>query len=130
MRPTHPHRPPNFRVLPLTLGMLLAGCSSINLWPFGDTKTPERPRGPVNATEYRCEGGKSFYVRQLDGGAATWVILPDRQIRLDKQASSAGMRYSNGIATLQIDGDTATLNDGPAVSFANCKLPPPAVETK
>ena len=114
----------------VVLPALLAGCGSINLWPFGETRTAERPRGPANATEYRCDGGKSFHLRLLDGGAGAWVILPDRQVRLDKAAATAGMRYSNGIATLQLDGETAMLSDGPASAFNNCKPPQAAVDAK
>jgi membrane-bound inhibitor of C-type lysozyme len=112
----------------LALGLMataLGGCGSmkLNVWPFGEGTTVERPRGPENATEYRCEGGKGFYVRYLDGGAAAWVIYPDRQVRLDKVAGSAVGRYSNGIAVLQLDGDKASLTDGPAINYTACKAP-------
>ena len=113
----------------LALGLLttfvLGGCGSfkMNVWPFGESSTIERSRGPENATEYRCDGGKGFYVRYLDGGAAAWVIYPDRQVRLDKVAGAAGGRYSNGIAVLQLDGDRVSLNDGPAIAYIGCKSP-------
>jgi hypothetical protein len=31
------------------------------------------------------------------------------------------MRYSNGIAVLEISGNTATLTDGAAATFTGCK---------
>lgn len=101
---------------------LLAGCGDINVKkyiPFTGDGPQERSRTPANATEYQCNGGKRFYVRTLDGGAAVWLILPEREVRLNKLG--ADMRYSNGIAVLEISGNTATLTDGAASSFAGCK---------
>ncbi len=103
------------------LSLLLAGCGSISLWPFGGEKNEERARTPSDATEYQCAGGKYFYVRYLDNGGAAWIIFPEREFRLDKVASAADTRYSNGIATLGINGNEATLADGPAISFTGCK---------
>jgi membrane-bound inhibitor of C-type lysozyme len=103
------------------LPLLLSGCGSVNvnLWPFGGEGAQDRPIKPANSTEYQCNNGKRFYVRNLENGAAVWLIYPDRQVRLDKVGS--GARYSNGIAMLEIIGNEATLTDGPAISYAGCK---------
>ena len=103
------------------LGVLLTGCGSVNLWPFGGGKEAERSRTPAHATEYQCNGGKRFYVRYLDSGGAAWVIFPEREFRLDKVASESGARYSNGIALLETNGSEATLRDGPTSAFTGCK---------
>lgn len=100
--------------------LLITGCGSINVWPFGESKLASVSRGPENATEYRCAGGKTFYVRYLDAGKAAWVILPDRQVRLDKATAAGDGRYTNGIAVLKIAADGAELTDGP-VAYAACK---------
>ena len=104
---------------------LLAGCGDMNvkkLWPFGaDTATREGPRTPANAAEYQCAGNKRFHLRTLDGGASVWLILPERELRLDKLATGSGTRYGNGIAVLEINGNEATLKDGATVSFTGCK---------
>jgi len=78
----------------LCLGLLLAGCGGVNLWPFGDGETSEPSRAPANATAYQCEGGKRLYVRLLEDGAAAWAILPEREIRLDKAPSGSGTTYT------------------------------------
>jgi len=99
--------------------LLLAGCGGSGvsgLWPFGDSEAPEASRKPANATEYRCDGGKGFYVRSLDAGAV-WLIAPDREIRLDKQPDG---RYGVGRVALEFDADHAQLLDPPAI-FSNCK---------
>ena len=107
---------------------LLAGCGSIkapNLWPFGGgTTTTERSRVPTNAVEYRCAAGKHFYLRTLDGGEAIWLILDERQVRLERLGSS--QRYSKGKTMLEVNGDEATLTDGAGSSFSGCKIPAPA----
>ena len=96
--------------------LLLGGCGGVSLWPFGGPAASEISRKPTNATEYRCDEGKTFYVRSLDAGAL-WLIAPDREIRLDKQADG---RYGVGRVRLEMSAEGATLTDPPA-QFANCK---------
>lgn len=104
------------------IALLLAGCGDINVKkyiPFTSDAPQERSRTPANAAEYQCAGGKRFYVRTLEGGASVWLILPEREVRLDKLDS--GSRYSNGIAVLELNGNEATLKDGAAAPFTGCK---------
>ena len=103
--------------------LLLGACSSIgvDLWPFGGGKEQDPSRTPPGATAYACEGGTRLFVRYLDNGAAAWVILPDREFRLNKATSASGTRYSNGNAMLDIKDGAATLSDGAAVTHAGCK---------
>ena len=101
--------------------LILSACGSINLdvLSFGGAKEQDTSRAPAGATTYQCEGGKRLFVRYLDNGAAAWVILPEREFRLNKTVS--GTRYSNGSATLDISDNVATLSDGAAVTHAGCK---------
>jgi len=103
--------------------LMLSACGSVNvnLWPFGGDKEQDPSRTPAGATAYQCEGGKRLFVRYLDNGAAAWVILPDREFRLNKIASASSTRYSNGSATLDIKDSRATLSDGATVTRAGCK---------
>lgn len=96
------------------LAFALAGCGGVV--PFFTGDTPEVSRKPANATEYRCEGGVSLYIRQLDGGAV-WMIAPDREIRLDKKAEG---RWGFGRVELDIDKDRLDLID-PPTNRVNCK---------
>jgi membrane-bound inhibitor of C-type lysozyme len=101
---------------------LLTACAGMSLdkLPFGgSSKEQDVSRAPAGATTYQCEGGKRFFVRYLDKGAAAWVILPEREFRLDKAAS--GERYANGSAALDIKGGEATLWDGATATHAGCK---------
>lgn len=104
--------------LAVLTSVALAGCGSLNVWPFGAEKLVERSRVPADATEYRCTDGKRFHVRTLDGGSAAWLILPDREVRLDKTA--AATRFSNGITTLDVDAGNVTLADR-TTTLTGCK---------
>jgi membrane-bound inhibitor of C-type lysozyme len=103
--------------------LLLAACSSVSLdtLPFGGTKEQDTSRAPAGATAYQCQGGKPLFVRYLDSGAAAWVILPDREFRLNKTAAAAGGRYSNGHDTLDITEGRATLSEGASTTHSDCK---------
>ena len=102
---------------------LLAGCGEmkVKVWPFGgDSGIQERSRAPANATEYQCAGGKRIYLRRLDGGDAVWLILPERELRLDRIGTD-GTRYGKGAMVLQLAENTATLNDGATSPVTGCK---------
>ena len=103
--------------------LLLAGCGDMNVkkyLPFGGETTPERSRTPANATEYQCAAGKRFYVRTLEGGTV-WLILPERELRLEKLGTDGGTRYGKGATVLELNGNEATLKDGAVASFTGCK---------
>ncbi len=101
--------------------LLLGACSSINLdvLSFGGAKEQDTTRAPAGATAYQCDAGKRLVVRYLDNGAAAWVILPEREFRLNK--TTAGTSYSNGSATLEVKDGGATLSDGATVTHSGCK---------
>lgn len=100
----------------LSLSLLLAGCSSINLWPFGDDKPVQRNLTPANATAYQCNAGKRLYVRYTDNAA--WVILPEREFRLEK---GDGGRYRNGATVLETEEGGVLLREGTISLYAGCK---------
>jgi|SRR3989338_7330341 len=106
---------------PIPLLLLVSGCGGVNLWPFDGAKSGGQSPTPSNATKYQCDGGKHFYVRYIDNGNAVWLIYPDREVSLAK-ASGPGTSYSNGVAVLNVNGNEATLTDGPAISFSGCKV--------
>ncbi|MCB5188697.1 hypothetical protein LG200_11875 [Methylobacillus caricis] len=108
-------------VLTLSSTFMLSGCGGFSLWPFGEDDAAKTSRGPAGSTEYQCDKGRKFYVRIQDGGNVAWLVLPDREVGLNK-TEGAG-QFSNGITTLAIEGDIAKLEDGYKHEFANCKVP-------
>jgi membrane-bound inhibitor of C-type lysozyme len=108
---------------PVMFMAVLSGCASVsnvNLWPFGDDK-PAGRSGPENATEFQCDGNKHFYVRYADNGNTAWVIYPDREVALTKDAGRT--HYTNGIAVLDVNGAEASLKEGQSINYSGCKLP-------
>lgn len=102
--------------------MLMTGCGGINLWPFGDSgRGSEISRVPSDAIAYHCDSGKRFHVRSLDNAAAVWLILPEREVRLNKVAAATGARYAAGKLTLEMTGREAALTDPPA-AYSGCKI--------
>ncbi|MDW8469992.1 MAG: MliC family protein [Burkholderiales bacterium] len=97
----------------------LAGCGGAKLWPFGEPS--ERARAPADAIAYRCDGGRAFYVRMIENGAAAWVILPEREIRLDRTGAAAGTNYAHRDTRLELKGTEASLYDGATPLFTGCK---------
>ncbi|MGH8764689.1 MAG: hypothetical protein ACRET8_03135 [Burkholderiales bacterium] len=109
--------------------MALAGCggssnvsssssssgTGLSFWPFG-AGDHELDRRPANATEYRCAGNKAFYVRRLDD-STVWLIAPDREIRLDKQAEG---RYGVGRVALELGKDGGASLTDPPNSLVGC----------
>ncbi|MCX7960239.1 MAG: MliC family protein [Burkholderiales bacterium] len=104
----------------LALGALsLAGCGGAKLWPFGEPA--ERARAPADAIAYRCDGGRTLYVRMIENGAAAWVILPEREIRLDRTGAAAGTNYAHRNTLLELNGAEAALYDGATPLLTGCK---------
>lgn len=105
------------------IALLLSACGDMNLKkynPFGGDASQERSRVPANATEYQCAGGKRLYVRMLDGGEAVWLILQERELRLERIGSST--RYSKGNTVLNLNGNEAGFADGTATpAYSGCK---------
>jgi len=104
--------------------LLAAGCGGIEMpsLPFMGEKALERSRVPANSTAYQCAGGKLFYLRMLENGASAWVILPEREFRLDRMGGDA-TRYGNGKAVLTVNADEVSLVDAPALNFTGCRIP-------
>ena len=104
------------------VALLLSACGDMNLKkynPFGGDPVQERSRTPANATEYQCAGGKRIYIRNQDAAEAVWLILPERELRVDRVGSTT--RYSKGNTVLELNGNSATVSEGPAVTYSACK---------
>lgn len=110
-------------LLLLVLGSLLSACGGFRIWPFGGDNADARSRGPGGSTEYRCDKGRKFYVKLENAGKAAWLILPDREVLLNR--TDAGS-YSNGITTLVLEGEAARLDDGYKHDYQHCQATLPA----
>jgi len=104
----------------VALGLLLSGCSST--WtPWGSSNQEQPRRLPDGAVEFDCAQGKKLIVRHAADGKSVWVMLPDREFRLDRIAASSAERYSNGPSTLGVESDGITLDVDGTRQFTDCK---------
>lgn len=109
-------------LLPI-LGLLvltISACSTSRLMD-GDIfngKARELPRTPVGSVGYLCDNNAQFYVRLLNNGNDAWIIYPDHEVNLPKQADG---RYTNGTAVFTLSPTDATLTDGEKVNYSACK---------
>jgi len=104
----------------ITLSLLSACGNTPETRPL-ENAIPAPAYVPVPTTEYRCAGGKRFFVRYREDGGQAWVVLPDRELTLPRIASQFSTRYSNGSAVLDAKGMDATLATGSASAYTECK---------
>ena len=102
-------------VVALLLPVLIGGCSS--WWPFGSS-SGEPSRVPAGATEFACAQGRTLYVRFTDDAKSAWVILPEREFRLER---STDERYVSETTTLSLQGDAANLDIEGSRAYVDCK---------
>ena len=109
------------RTRAVVLGALVAtvqGCSG-SWWPFGSSGG-EANRIPPGAVEFTCAEGKRLFVRFADDGKSAWVILPDREFRLDRSGGGSDA-YANATTRLSLPGDSAQLDIEGNRQYADCK---------
>lgn len=112
-----------------TIAMLLSACSSLPesmqaiITPPVPIHIPDYVTAPSPTTIYHCAGGKKLHVRYREDGSQAWVILPDRELMLNRIPSQVSSRYSNGVAILDAKDSDATLATGTAVAYTECKVP-------
>jgi hypothetical protein len=99
--------------------LLCCGCGA-RPWPFGG-EASERAAATFDAIEYRCTTGRGFYLRVLENGAAVWLILPEREIRLERTGAGPGTRYAWRQTRLEIEGEAAVLFEGPTLLAGGCQ---------
>ncbi len=107
-------------LLGIFTALLLNACST-SRFLSGDIfngKARELPRTPVGSVAYLCDSNAQFYVRMLNNGNDAWIIYPDHEVDLPKQADG---RFTNGTAVFTPSADSATLTDGEKVNYTSCK---------
>ena len=97
--------------------LLLSACGlTERLWSSGPREISRQRAG---ALEYRCDANRTLTVLFDTADRSAWVLLPDREFRLDP--APGGGRYTNGRSTLTVAADTLSLEEGAATTHANCK---------
>lgn len=121
-----------FQLLKVTLAsifisLFLCACGTSNLLTSDvfNGKAHEQARTPLGSVAYVCDNNAQFYVRMLNNANDAWLIYPDHEVNLPKQADG---RYSNGSAVFSPSAESATLTDGEKVNYTACKAQVKAVK--
>jgi hypothetical protein len=103
----------------LALSFVLSACSTNWLpWARSDEEQPKRL--PEGAVEFQCAQAKTLLVRHAADGKSVWIFFPDREFRLDRIASSANERYSNGATTMTVESEGIALDADGTRLYAAC----------
>lgn len=108
------------RISILALSFALSACSSTWL-PWSRSDEEQAKRLPDGAVEFQCAQAKTLLVRHATDGKSVWVFFPDREFRLDRSASSANERYSNGATTMTVESEGIALDVDGTRQYAECK---------
>jgi hypothetical protein len=117
-----------FNLLPFLF--LISSCSSLStdkettlkdtvLGIFSDNYD-EVNLAPEDAIKYQCANNESFYLRYLEENNAVWVILKNREFRLDR-IESENKSYANNTTTLDIKGSNAIIKVDASILYKKCQ---------
>lgn len=108
-----------FLIVALT-SALLCGCKSFEFPSVFDKGTKEVPRYGKEALHYQCENYQSFGLKLSENGEEAWVMLPDHEVGLVRDASDK-QRYHYGTMDLRLDGEQTSLDDSDHLHLKGCK---------
>lgn len=75
---------------------------------------------PKDAIKFQCANNEFFYLRYLEENNAVWVILKDREFRLDK-TENENKSYANTTTTLNIKDKDAIIKVDSSVLYKECQ---------
>lgn len=79
---------------------------------------------PKDTTQFQCANNEFFYLKYLEENNAVWVILKDREFRLDK-IDDGNKAYANSTTSLDINEGSAVIKLDSSILYEDCqkKLP-------
>ncbi len=105
---------------------LISSCSSIDLEKekilnvFSWDDKPNQNISLKNAIKFNCAEDKNFHLKFLEDKNAVWIILENREFRLNKDANNDNA-YSNGKSLLKINSDNTTIESNKKIVYDQCK---------
>ena len=77
---------------------------------------------PEDTTGFQCANNEIFYLRYLEENNAVWVILKDREFRLDKNdGGNDTYTYTNSTISLDINEDSAVIEIDSPTLYEECQ---------
>jgi len=78
---------------------------------------------PKDVTKFDCENNEFFYLKYLEENNAVWVILKNREFRLDK-IEGLEESYANSTTTIDIKESSAVIRIDTAILYKKCQQRP------
>jgi len=79
---------------------------------------------PKDTTKFQCANNEFFYIKYLDENNAVWVILKDREFRLDK-IEGENRTYVNSTTNLDINEGNAVIKVDSSILYEECQKKTP-----
>ena len=114
----------NFLLLFL-IGILSFACSLDkvpkidSLSNFFSNDINERNIRPEDSIKYNCDKKKTFFLLYLKEKKSVWVILPDREFRLNQIDETQNI-YTNDITTLEISPEQTQIKNEKEILYNQC----------
>ena len=107
--------------------ILTSSCSSLSIDKEKNKKLvsfdyEEVNLTPEDTTGFQCANNEIFYLRYLEENNAVWVILKDREFRLDKNdGGNDTYTYTNSTISLDINEDSAVIEIDSPTLYEECQ---------
>jgi len=75
-----------------------------------------RPEGSI---EYNCDKKKTFFLSYLNEKKSVWVVLPNREFRLNRIDENQNI-YTNNITTLKIAPNKTQIKNEKEILYNQC----------
>jgi hypothetical protein len=113
------------KLLLACLVSMLSSCSTLSLdtdkiseaLTWGGDKNNSLPK---NAVAFECAKSQAFFIQYLDEKNAVWVVLKNREFRLNKSPDQTNT-FTNGDTLLEINPDNTILKIQEQVLYDLCK---------
>ena len=79
----------------------------------------ERNIRPEDSIKYDCDKKKTFFLLYLKEKKSVWVILPDREFRLNQIDETQNI-YTNDITTLEISPEQTQIKNEKEILYNQC----------
>ena len=109
----------------ILIGSLSSACSLDkvpkidSLSNFFSNDINERNIRPEDSIKYNCDKKKTFFLLYLKEKKSVWVILPDREFRLNQIDETQDI-YTNNITTLAISPGQTQIEKEKEILYSQC----------
>ena len=114
-----------FNFLLFLIGIFLAACSFDDIPKLDSLSNvfsnefEEKVIRPEWSIEYNCQKKKIFFLYYLNEKKSVWIILPNREFKLDQISESQDI-YTNNITTLEISSDNTQIKNEKEIIYSQC----------